>query len=429
MFGSKNNNIFGNENSQLYQQEEDIINDDVNFFNKKNISENNEEKSEEIEIESEKEKIDNKLNDEFVYNDFKYFGDNIKIDKSVDKSSIDNNNEPKLNPFRFSLEKEKEKENEKENEINKNNYENNYNNLYINKNKKQDTKEYIININNKKSEENIEEEEEEEEEKIKCKNIFKKNKNQKLNIDNENSEISEESEEQIIQNNYSIHMLNLRKKIGEHISKRKPISRKIYSNLIQQMIHLTEKKFNNINEEPNKSDNDYNEVIENYINLFENKLQQMKNGYIYALVKKHFCENEKMKKRILIQENIPQKRNNVKKCYNELMLIISNKLKNDEEIQKYFYNVIIDLLHKFENITEEDLDNAKQLYKENKLETLKNIKYIIKYNDNEKNDGDKLSNNGWVKQIKTKKTNPMKLISIVLPLAFAGAYIYNFIKS
>ena len=117
-------------------------------------------------------------------------------------------------------------------------------------------------------------------------------------------------------------MLNLRKKIGEHISKRKPISRKIYSNLIQQMIHLTEKKFNNIKEEPNKSDNDYNEVIENYINLFENKLQQMKNGYIYALVKKHFCENEKMKKRILIQENIPQKRNNVKKCYNELMLII-----------------------------------------------------------------------------------------------------------
>ena len=155
----------------------------------------------------------------------------------------------------------------------------------------------------------------------------------------------------------------------------------------------------------------------------------MKNGYIYALVKKHFCENEKMKKRILIQENIPQKRNNVKKCYNELMLIIENKLKNDEEIQKYFYNVIIELFHKFENITEEDLDNAKQLYKENKLETLKNIKYIIKYNDNEKNDGNKLSNNGWVKQIKTKKTNPMKLISIVLPLAFAGVYIYNFIKS
>ena len=155
----------------------------------------------------------------------------------------------------------------------------------------------------------------------------------------------------------------------------------------------------------------------------------MKNGYIYALVKKHFCENKKMKEKILLQENIPQKRNNVKTSYNELILLIENKLENDDEDKKYYYNVILELLHKYENITEEDLDNAKKLYKENKLESLKNIKYIAKYKENEIKNGNEITNNGWVKQIKTKKTNPIKLITIALPLAFVGAYIYNFIKS
>ena len=291
-----------------------------------------------------------------------------------------------------------------------------------------------MNIKNKNSEEGAEEEEEEEEEIITFNNINNKNSNKinmlKLNIDNDNdnSEISEESEEQIISNKNQIHIINNHKNV-KHISKRKPISRKIYTNLIQQMIHLAEKHFNLINEDPNKSDNAYNDIIENYINIFENNLLQMKNGYIYALVKKHFCQNEKMKKRILLQENIPQKRNNVKKSYNELILIIQNKLENDKENQKYYYNIILELLNKFEYITEEDFDNAKKLYKENRLETLKNIKYIAKYKENEIKNGKDISNNSWVKQIKTRKTNPMKLITIALPLAFVGAYIYNFIKS
>ena len=420
LFGS-NNNLFNSKSSQLFNQENDIFNngkeknqriESINLNQKEN-SENKDEISEDFDKNSMKKQIDIKPNEEIIYDDFKYF----------------TTNDPMLDPFRFSIEKENESGID-----NKINFENNYNNkLYIQNNIKQDTKEYIMNINNKKSEENEEEEEEEEEiitYKITNNNNSKKLKNTKLSIDLDNSPISEESEEQIISNQNSTHIINnLYNKNCNHISKRKPITRKIYTNLIHQMIHLTEKHINSINEEPNKSDNAYNDIIENYINVLESNLHKMKNGYIYALVKKHFCENKIMKEKILLQENIPQKRNNVKTSYNELILLIENKLENDDEDKKYYYNVILELLHKYENITEEDLDNAKKLYKENKLESLKNIKYIAKYKENEIKNGNEITNNGWVKQIKTKKINPIKLITIALPLAFVGAYIYNFIKS
>ena len=66
------------------------------------------------------------------------------------------------------------------------------------------------------------------------------------------------------------------------------------------------------------------------------------------------------------------------------------------------------------------------MYKENRLENLKNIIHIIKdKNENEEN----ILKNEWIKQKKNKKLNPVKLIAYALPFAFAGAYIYNLIKS
>ena len=99
---------------------------------------------------------------------------------------------------------------------------------------------------------------------------------------------------------------------------------------------------------------------------------------------------------------------------------------DDEDNQKYYYNIIINLLTNYMNISDEDFNNAKKLYKENRLETLKNIIYIIKDN---KDDKEVILNNGWVSHQNTKKINAMKLFTCVLPLAFVGAYIYNFIKS
>ena len=292
-------------------------------------------------------------------------------------------------------------------------------------------------INPRTEEINEEEEEEEEIKQIKksknkktIKNINNKSDNY-LNKDDSDSVISEEDEEQIYYKGNSNYILNNiyngSNKSEKQISKRKPISRKIYTNLLKKMIHLTEKNINMIDKEPINSDNKYNDIIDNYINYLENDLSNMKNGYIYALVKKHYYKNEHLKKRILIQANIPQKRNNVKKCYNELTTLINNKLENDEENQIYYFNIILEMLKKYENISDNDLLIAKKMYKENKLETLKKDKILIKDIKNE--DEDNNIENGWIKQRKTSKMNPMKLIIVVLPLAFASFYIYNLFKS
>ena len=91
--------------------------------------------------------------------------------------------------------------------------------------------------------------------------------------------------------------------------------------------------------------------------------------------------------------------------------------------------MILDILKKYENITDDDLNNAKKLYKENKLETLKNIKFVIKDNENENNIENEKLNNGWIKQKKSEKSKIFKLITVALPLVFVGAYLYNFIYS
>ena len=192
------------------------------------------------------------------------------------------------------------------------------------------------------------------------------------------------------------------------------------------MIHITEKNVNLIEQEPNRSNNTYNDIIEEYISTLQTTLVQMKNGYIYALVKKHYYKDANMKKRILLQENIPQKRNNVKKAFNAVIEFIKDKCEDDKENQKYYYNKIIEILEMHETISDEDLENAKKMFKENRLENLKNIVHIIK--DKNENEGNILKN-GWIKQKKNKKLNPVKLIAFTLPFAFAGAYIYNLIKS
>ena len=155
----------------------------------------------------------------------------------------------------------------------------------------------------------------------------------------------------------------------------------------------------------------------------------MKNGYIYALVKKHYCENKNKKKKILIQENIPQKRNNVKKSYYELIMLIENKLKNDEENVKYYYEIILELLEKYEEITDDDINNAKQLYKDNNLDSLKIFKNVIKDKEYEIEDGHELKNTAWINQKQTKAFNSMKLFIYLLLFAFVVVFIYNFSKT
>ena len=148
------------------------------------------------------------------------------------------------------------------------------------------------------------------------------------------SVISEEDEDEILYKLNS-NSKNDNNKYDKHKSKRKPISRKAYNNLLKQMIHITEKNVNLIEQEPNRSNNIYNDIIEEYISTLQTTLIQMKNGYIYALVKKHYYSDKNMKKRILLQENIPQKRNNVKKAFNAA--INENISKKELQISAYIF--------------------------------------------------------------------------------------------
>ena len=428
--------------SEIFDGNEKINNKENSLFgNSTNISNNDLKQNHEgkpfFEIikndnDSNEKKEDDKNNDIFSgdsfenINNYKYFGNNLENNK---KSLFESNNifsgeENIKNSFKIdtsisNINNENKNNKKKEKAIFDNDK---IKSLFEHKDKNK-----IINNNlySKKIPEFNKDKEENDEEEIKIDND--------KSIDNEddkNSVISEEDENQILYKPNSKYILNNfyndKDEMNKHFSKRKPISRISYSNLIKRMLHITEKNINDIDEEPNKSDNRYNEIIENYINNLEQNLLQMKNEYIYALVKKHYYKNKNMKMIILIQENIPQKRNNVKKTFNDLIGLIKDKSMDDEENQKYYYNIIVVLLTKYMNISDEDFNKAKKLYKENRLETLKNIVYIIKDN---KDDKEVILNNGWVSHQNTKKINAMKLFTCVLPLAFVGAYIYNFIKS
>ena len=471
---TNNNSIFGNNNNLTNNNSYEFINPDKNT----SINKNKENESGTFNIlkrnESNK-SPDNQLDNLNMNNNNKnnLFGSSNEVEQNNKQISLNDNqftiplsntNNQKENNkgFLFSNNEEINNKNYNEDEeikedLNLNDIENielkHFNNddnseIIISKNNKNislSEKEENNSINNsinnniknilKKEKEENEEEENEEEEGIK--NI-KNKKETKLKVDKNikhgDSIISEENEEPILYKQNSKYVINHKYSGNNDYNnknprKRKPISRIVYTNLLKKMIHIIEQNNNDIDTEPNKSNNKFNSTIEYYISILEYNLLKMKNSYIYALVKKHYCENENLKKKILIQENIPQKRNIVKKGFNELILLIQNNLKNDEENQKYYYYMILDILKKYENITDDDLNNAKKLYKENKLETLKNIKFVIKDNESENNIENEKLNNGWIKQKKSEKSKIFKLITVALPLVFVGAYLYNFIYS
>ena len=328
------------------------------------------------------------------------------------------------------------------------------NNIYYNNNKKSKK---IFEIKNEKSEENEEEEkfENEEENEIKI-NLNKKNnkaiklknnlleyedeegqittskknyKNTKnINIDNNETdgEISEENDEDInYENKYNSIYISKNSKYSKNsliFKNRKPISRVMYDNLLEKMIHIANKYKDEIDDAPNESNTKYKDILNRYINDLEYKIKTMKNGYLLTLIKKHYCNDINLKRKIMIEGNIPKKRNEVKICFNELISFIKNKFKGDGDIQKYYYIIIINILNKYENISDDDIIMAKKLYKENKLDTLNYVE--------ENTDKNIKEDNLWVRQKRVnKKTKVFTTFAVALPLAYILTYFYNYINA
>ncbi len=191
----------------------------------------------------------------------------------------------------------------------------------------------------------------------------------------------------------------------------------MYDKLLEKMIHIIDNYKNNIDVAPDNSNMKYNDILNSYIKDLEYKIIVLKNAYLTILIKKHYCNDNIIKRKIIMQGKIPSKRNEVKKCFNELISFIKNSLKNNQEIQKYYYMIILNILTKYENISDEDIIRTKQLYKEKKLDELN----YIEDNNNEKNNNEKI----WIRQVKSNRKKYFKYFTIALPLIYIASYFYS----
>ncbi len=203
-------------------------------------------------------------------------------------------------------------------------------------------------------------------------------------------------------------------------AKRKPLQTEIYSNLLQQMYKITNKRKNKIKEKEKNSSTIYINKLNEYMKELEDKILAMKKGYIETLVEKHFEKDKNKKKEIILKANIPKKRNEVKRLFNEFMEYIKDKL--EPQHQKYYYLLILKILNKYKNINNDEIKEEKKLFNKKKLNgKIKNEgKDDIKYNYDDYN---------WIRQQNSKRNVSFYLFSILIPLAYIINYIYAYGKA
>ena len=201
---------------------------------------------------------------------------------------------------------------------------------------------------------------------------------------------------------------------SDKIIQRKPLNKKIYSELIKKIYKLTENNKNKINIPEKKTVTIYDNTLNQFLKDFEDKIIILKKCYIETLIKRHFEKYPSKKKQIIYEANLPKKRNDLKKVYHEMMKVINEKLK-EKDNQKYYYILILNILKKHENIEQKEINGEIKLYKnslKNKEKYNKN-KAIKKSKKNEKNN--------WSAHIGN-------LLIFLIPMVFAAYYLNTNIK-
>ena len=353
IFSSNDNFVlFGNKMTPI--KSVNLYQNQNNKENKENINNNQEQKDEkddeEISIDLKAENGDN---------------DENKNDKEKDKeNSLINSNNNNIDINNDNNDKDKDKENESGNII-----------INVNSNKDKNTQKIII---DNKPETN-----------------FAKDDEEALSGD------EKEYNPQEIINNENIESVPL--------PKQKPLNKKVYSNLIEKMYRITESKKNEIDVPEKKTTTLYDKTLSKFLKDFENKIKELKNLYIITIIKRYLEHDPKKQKEIIIEANLPKKRNELKKLYRNMMDVIKNKLQ--KENQKYYYILILKILDKYKKIKNKEKKEAlKNIEKEN----IKN-KEIQKEKEKDKN----------LKQ-NTRYFN--NLIITLAPLAYLGYYILNYFK-
>ena len=256
-------------------------------------------------------------------------------------------------------------------------------------------------------------------------NVRNEIKNEELEYssddEDEEEELSSEEEEYVDKNkeqNITSSEDGNKKIIKVRYSQRKPLKKEIYSNLLQKMIDITNKRKNRINEKENNQPTIHINNLNEYMKELEDKLILMKKGYIETLVEKHFEKNKDNKKEIILKANIPKKRNEVKRVFKKLMGYIKDKLEVPN--QKYYYILILNILKKYKNINKDEMKEEIQIYKKQK-----SICKIKKSGENKGKDKDNYDDYNWIYQQNKKGGMGFYIFSIIIPLA----YVINFVFS
>ena len=201
---------------------------------------------------------------------------------------------------------------------------------------------------------------------------------------------------------------------SDKIIQRKPLNKKIYSELIKKIYKLTENNKNKINIPKKKIVTIYDNTLNQFLKDFEDKIIILKKCYIETLIKRHFEKYPSKKKQIIYEANLPKKRNDLKKIYHEMVKVINEKLK-EKDNQKYYYILILNILKKHENIEQKEINDELKLYKNNlKNKEKENRNKVIKKSK-------KNGKTNW-------SVNIGNLLIFLIPMAFAAYYLNTNIK-
>ena len=195
----------------------------------------------------------------------------------------------------------------------------------------------------------------------------------------------------------------------------------MYSNLLQKMSKITNKRKNKIKEKEKNNPTIYINKLNAYLKELEDKIMAMKKGYIETLVEKHFEIDKDKKKEIILKANIPKKRNEVKRKFIEFMRYIKDKL--EPQNQKYYYLLILKILNKYKNINKEEINQTMKLLKK------KAIDGKISKDKKDKEKDNKYDDINLINQQNTKKGRIFKFFSLIIPFAYLFNYAYANFKA
>ena len=156
-------------------------------------------------------------------------------------------------------------------------------------------------------------------------------------------------------------------------------------------------------------------------------MQAINRLYIYIIIKKHYYKEIKEKEKIIKDGSIlvDKAKKELETIYNKLLIILKNKFKgNNELIIKYIILIITKLKEK-QKITDNDILEAKKLYKKDKIafdkikEESQN-KEKLKIKEEEDKTSLIINNN-----LNGRYRGLYRIWGIIIPLLYLGHYLYT----